>query len=407
MSGPRRRVLIASRLFPPEPGAAAYRLGALARALVARDLDVDVRTTRPPEGTPEPTDPAGVQVSRWPVLRDAGGNVRGYVQFASFDGPLALRLLLARRPDAVVVEPPPTTGAVVRLLTTVRRVPYLYYAGDVSSTAAEGIGVRAPVVAVLRRLEAWAMSGAATVLAVSDGVAEEVRRLTRGRVEVVVVGTGVDTDVFAPTGGPAHSSATLVYAGTMSEIQGAGVFVDAFAQVAAQFPQARLVMCGQGSEEAALRRRAGSLLGERVEFRGLLSGNEVAELLSGARAGLASLHPRMGYDYAFPTKMFATTGCGTPVVYAGPGPGRAMVEDHGLGWACDWDVGQVARAMTEALAAPAEPAEHARLRAWTVEHASQTSVAGRAAEAVREVVQVSARRGARGGRAAGGRRARG
>lgn len=403
----RPRVLFACRLFPPEPGAAAYRLGALAGALAAQGVDVDVRTTRPPAATARPTDPAGVRVSRWPVLRDAGGNVRGYVQFASFDGPLALRLLLAGRPEAVVVEPPPTTGAVVRLLTTLRRVPYLYYAGDVSSTAAEGIGVSAPLVAVLRRLEAWAMSGAATVLAVSDGVAEEVRRLTRGRVDVVVVGTGVDTDVFAPTAGPTASAATLVYAGTMSEIQGAGVFVDAFAQVAAQFPEAQLVMCGQGSEEAALRRRAGQLVGDRVEFRGLLPGNEVAALLTRARAGLASLHPQMGYDYAFPTKMFATTGCGTPVVYAGPGPGRAMVEDHGLGWACDWDVGQVARAMAQALAAPADPAERARLRAWTVEHASQTSVAGRAAEAVREVVEVSGRRGARGVRAARGRRARG
>jgi glycosyltransferase involved in cell wall biosynthesis len=406
MSVRRPRVLIASRLFPPEPGAAAYRLGALAGALAAQDVAVDVCTTRPPAGSQEPTDRAGVLVSRWPVLRDAGGNVRGYVQFASFDGPLALRLLLAHRPDAVVVEPPPTTGAVVRLVTTLRRVPYLYYAGDVSSTAAEGIGVRAPVVALLRRLEAWAMSGAETVLAVSDGVAEEVRRLTRGRVDVVVVGTGVDTGVFAPTGSPG-SAATLVYAGTMSEIQGAGVFVDAFARVAAQFPGARLVMCGQGSEEAALRQRAASLVGDRVEFRGLLPGDEVAGLLTAARAGLASLHPQMGYDYAYPTKMFATTGCGTPVVYAGPGPGREMVEDHGLGWACDWDVEQVAQAMTDALATPPEEATRARLRAWTVEHASQTSVAGRAAEAVHQVIEVSDRRGARGGRAPRGRRAPG
>ena len=96
MSGRTRpgpvRAAIASRLFPPESGAAAYRLGALAKALADRRAEVDVITTRPPHGL-VPADPPGVRAFRWPVLRDAGGNVRGYVQFASFDGPLLLSLI--------------------------------------------------------------------------------------------------------------------------------------------------------------------------------------------------------------------------------------------------------------------------------------------------------------------------
>ncbi len=373
------RVLVASRLFPPEPGAAAYRLGALARWLGTHDASVEVLTTRPPssrDGSAAEADPTGVHVSRWPVLRDEGGNVRGYVQFASFDGPLLWRLLMARRPQVVVVEPPPTTGTVVRLVTMLRRIPYVYYAGDVSSTAARGIGVPGPVVAVLARVEAWAMSGAVAVLAVSQGVADEAARLTRGRVPVTVVGTGVDTEVFAPP--PTVTTTThptLVYAGTMSEIQGAGVFVDAFATIAQEHPTARLVMCGQGSEQDELRRRAETMARGRVEFRGMLSGHEVSGLMAAAWAGLASLHPGVGYDYAFPTKMFATTACGTPVLYAGPGPGRAMVTSHDLGWACDWDVAQVADLMRRALVAPPRPDDRARLRRWTEANASQTSVA--------------------------------
>jgi glycosyltransferase involved in cell wall biosynthesis len=398
------RVLIASRLFPPEPGAAAYRLGALARALGEQGVEVDVLTTRPPERSGPAQDPPGVRVLRWPVLRDPGGNVRGYVQFASFDGPLVWRLLTCRRPDVVVVEPPPTTGTVVRLVTTLRRVPYVYYAGDVSSTAARGIGVPAPVVAVLRRVEAWAMSGAARVLAVSQGVATEVESLTRGRVPVTVVGTGVDTSVFSPPAGAVTTpEPTVAYAGTMSEIQGAGVFVDAFARVADEFPTARLVICGQGSEEQALRVRAEQQTPGRVEFRGMLGGTEVAEVLGTAWAGLASLHPGVGYDYAFPTKMFATTASGSPVVYAGPGPGRAMVVEHDLGWTCDWDVAQTAGALRAALVQPPTRTRRKALRRWTLENASQSSVAAVAAEAV---LAVSGGRGARGGRARVGRRAR-
>ena len=148
---PTSRVVIATRLFPPEPGAAAYRLGALARTLGARGARVDVLTTRPPAASGAPKDLSGVRVHRWPVLRDAGGNVRGYIQFASFDGPLAFRLLATPRPGAVVVEPPPTTGTVVRLVTALRRVPYVYYAGDVSSTAARA--------SIRCRCVAWALSG--------------------------------------------------------------------------------------------------------------------------------------------------------------------------------------------------------------------------------------------------------
>ena len=381
----RLRVAVASRLFPPEAGAAAYRLGALTRALTDRGAEVDVATTRPPHGQ-VPSDPPGVHVSRWPVLRDAGGNVRGYVQFASFDGPLLVRLLARRRPDVVVVEPPPTTGTVVRLACAVLRVPYVYYAGDVSSTAAQGIGVAPWVVRVLRRVERFAMGGAVEVLAVSEGVAQEVRRLTRDRVPVTVVGTGVDTDLFAPvadvTGPTASDPPTIVYAGTMSELHGASVFVEAFARIADEVPEARLVVFGQGTEEEELRALATRLVPGRVDFRGVVPGSVVARAMSSARAGLASLHPHVGYDYAFPTKMFAATACGAPVVYAGPGPGAAMVAQHGLGWACRWDVDDVADALRSALAAPPTPKERERLTAWTVEHASQRAVAAVAADVV-------------------------
>lgn len=394
-AGAGLRVVLVSRLFPPEPGAAAFRLGALVRALARRDHDVRVITTRPPShlrgGGPTPP---GVRVSRWPVLRDRGGNVRGYVQYASFDVPAFVRLLVAERPDVVVVEPPPTTGVVVRVVCALRRVPYVYYAGDVSTTAAAGIGAAAPVVAVLRRVERWVLRGATSVLAVSAGVASDIRDIA-GDVPTTVVGTGVDTDIFTPRQVAARQVAsrqTFVYAGTMSELQGAEVFVRAFAQICGSHPGVDLVMYGQGAEREQIEQVATQLAPGRVHFRGVVSGDEVAEALSGAVAGLASLHPRRGYDFAFPTKMFAVTACGCRVIYAGPGPGRAMVEDNALGWACDWDSDAVAEAMRSALATPGSAQETARIAAWTQENASQATVAASAADTV---VTAAARRGTR------------
>jgi glycosyltransferase involved in cell wall biosynthesis len=386
------RVTIAARLFPPEPGAAAFRLGALAGMLADQSARVLVVTTGPPPSTRRlHWQYPGVALSRWPVLRDEGGNVRGYLQFASFDGPLFFRLVFGRRSDVVVVEPPPTTGLSVRLACAIRRTPDVYYAGDVSSTAAAGIGVSPRVVSVLRRVERWAMRGAARVLAVSEGVAEEVARLTGMPERVTVVGTGIDTDIFRPQPVPEEPAPTLLYAGTMSELHGAEIFVRAFGEVATEHPRAKLVMYGQGTEVPTMKVLAAQVAPGQVEIPGTVGGPAVAAALSSARAGLASLHPAKGYDYAFPTKMFAATACGAPVIYAGPGPGNAMVAEHRLGWACRWGVSEVAQAMRDALAHPWPPAERARLVAWTEEHASQHAAAAAASCAILAVAQDSAR----------------
>ncbi len=84
--------------------------------------------------------------------------------------------------------------------------------------------------------------------------------------------------------------------------------------------------------------------------------------------------------------MFASTASGTPVVYAGPGPGRAMVTEHDLGWAGDWEPEAAAEQLRQALSARPDEGTRDRLVAWTREHASQRAVAGAAAATVHEVL---------------------
>ena len=115
-SGRADGVLLATRIHLPEAAAASFRLDSVEKALVADGMAVRVLTSRAPADAPQgEPDPEGVEVSRWPVLRDSSGYLRGYVPYLSFDLPLALRLLMAPRPEAILVEPPPTTGAVVRV----------------------------------------------------------------------------------------------------------------------------------------------------------------------------------------------------------------------------------------------------------------------------------------------------
>ncbi|MDF0514634.1 glycosyltransferase family 4 protein [Agromyces sp. H3Y2-19a] len=385
------RVVITSRIFAPEPAAAAYRLAALAGALARSGAEVTVLTTRPPAGTApeaagwraaEADDAAGaVRVRRAPVLRDASGQVRGYLQYLSFDVPLAFRLLFSRAADVVVTEPPPTTGFVVRVVCALRRRPYVYYAADIWSDAAESTGAPGFVVRAVRSLERRALRRARHVVAVTDGVADRVRALA-GHDRVTVVRNGIDTRVFSPDGPTVEGPPTAVYAGTTSEWQGADVFVRAWPAVTATIPDAKLVFLGQGSAWDDLRELAEEVAPGAVEFHDLVPPAEAATRLRSAGAGLVSLKPGQGYDFAFPTKVYAALGCGTPVVYAGPGAAAEVIDRGDLGRAVDYDTDAVASAVVEVLRR--EPgADAERLAAWTARHASISSAAKSAADVVR------------------------
>ncbi len=375
------KVIVASRLYSPEAGAAAYRLAAVVSALEATGYETEVLTTRPRDGT---RSSGGVR--RWPVLRDKTGAVRGYLQYASFDIPLFFRLLIVRRPGVVIVEPPPTTGVVCRIVCGIRRIPYLYFSADVLSRAAGGARVNPLVLRMLEVVEGWVLRGAAEILAVSDGVKSEVVELGATPEKVTVVGTGIDTEKFLRAGDSADVDYPFfVYAGTMSEVHGASVFVDAFVRIAEVNPTARLMMFGQGVEVAALKRTARTLGPGRIEFPGLVSGEEVARWLREATAGLASVRPDRGYDFAYATKAFASISCGSPVIYAGVGPVASLVENNDLGWAVRWDVDEVAAAMTQALGGHPSAATRERLSEWVVHNHSLIAVASRVVSVVDEL----------------------
>ena len=386
----RRRVVLATRIFAPEAAAATFRLGALVRAL-AGQAEVRVLTAAPPlhlRGRQTPDD-GKVHVSRWPVLRDATGYVRGYLPYLSFDLPLALRLLTEPRPDVVVVEPPPTTGAVVRTVGALRRIPYVYYAADVWSDATASMGAPAVVVSAMRAVESYALRGARDVIAVSDGVADRVRSLlgAASGVTVHVVPNGIDTDVFSPVGErhpEAPETPYLVYAGTASEWQGAEVFAEAMREVVAAEPGARLVFLGQGSSWPALQRLRDELPAGAIELRPLVPPQEAAAWLRGAAAALVSVRPGVGYDFAYPTKVIAALATGVPVIFAGPGPAADDVREHGLGEAVAHDPAPVATAMLSAVrrAGGSSAAEREQRITWVRERRSLTATGAAAAAVV-------------------------
>lgn len=309
------------------------------------------------------------------------GAVRGYLQYASFDLPLFFRLLFAPRADVVIVEPPPTTGFVSRIACWIRRTPYVYFSADVTSAAVRGIGVSRAVVAVVTALEQFSLRGAAAILAISDQIRDEVLKLGAIERQVTVVGTGIDTDIFTPQGDkPTPGSPYFVYAGMMSEFQGAHVFVEAFETVHRVNPDVRMIMFGGGVDVDDLKSRS-SFSNGRIEFLGSVPPADVAVWMRSATASLASIRPDQGYDFAFPTKALASISCGVPVIYAGPGPLAKLIPDNELGWATPWNADAVAAAMLEALDAD-DLSPNWKLVNWVESNYSLRAMSARAATAI-------------------------
>ncbi len=382
------KVAVASRLFTPEVGAASFRLQALVDGLVAQGADVSVVTTRPPKGSPGFT--ASYRLSRWPVLRDAGGNVRGYVQYMSFDVPVFFRLLFTDA-DVVVSEPPPTTGVVVAVSSALRRRPFVYYAADIWTEALAATAVPGFVVRVMRAAEGFALRRASKVIAISEAVADKVRHFGVPGDRVAVVGNGIDTSVFGVTGQAAGERAPyFVYTGTMSEWQGADVFIRALPAVLAEHPRASIRFFGQGADEAHLKELAAETAPDHVHFGGVIPPAEAARWIRGAAAALVSIKPGQGYDFAKPTKIYAAAGCGTPVIFAGGGEGAALVAGNGLGEAPGYDADTVAEAMLRLLAAEScgnDDDGRAARAAWVQQHASLATSGQHAAREVLAAVK--------------------
>ena len=386
------RALIASRLFPPEVSAGAFRLGALAASLRERG-GVTVLTTRPPQHAPVRADHPGVDIRRWPVLRDRGGNVRGYIQYMSYDVPLLFRLLFARF-DVLVAESPPTTGLVAALVAALRRRPLVYYAADVWTDGVISMGAPTPVIAVMRWMERTVLRRAAAIISVSDEVTERLLLLGADSARIATVGNGIDTRVFTPAAPlPEGAGRYFVYTGTMSEWQRPDVFIRAFERLAAEYPDVRIRFFGQGAVESELRELSDRIVPGRVDFGGVVSPSLSASWIRGAVASLVSIVPGIGYDFARPTKTYAAAAVGTPVLFAGPETGSRLVRDAELGVAVDFDVDSVEAGMRELLICFEDGRSEARREAraaWAREHVSLDAVADRVAEVVSQVAESGA-----------------
>lgn len=113
----------------------------------------------------------------------------------------------------------------------------------------------------------------------------------------------------ALTGIPYMQRDYIAYIGGITRIRGIVELVKAMHQV-----DCKLVLAGDFESEALLEECKALSGWQKIDYRGFVSREQSAEILSGALAGLVTFYPMPNHTEALPNKMFEYAAAGVPVI---------------------------------------------------------------------------------------------
>lgn len=357
------RILIVSNTYPPADisgvGALVYEL---AHQLGAQGHGVVVLTRKAPAGDPYAVGTEGPKLlypllAGWRYLRLLRGGGFDLVHVHESDGflvVLLLRLLRLFGGRARLVSTLQVSYRQERLVVRPVRAAGPLDDGRVLSvpTAGERVfaWVRAPLHALLGRLTCRLSDALVSVSRVTAGELEA----DYGARGVRVIYNGIRAADLEEAGrrraaGPERSP-TVLYVGRLRTRKAVAVLLEAFAKVLRQLPSARLVVVGDGEQQAALEKRRRELgFGEEVTFTGALPRQRLLEVYQAADVYcLPSLYE------GFPVAILEAMAAALPVVATRvsgipeaviPGETGELVEPE--------DVAALAAALAGLLADPA------------------------------------------------------
>ncbi|MBA3405614.1 MAG: glycosyltransferase family 4 protein [Gemmatimonadaceae bacterium] len=334
------RILILTQYYPPEVGAAQFRLSAFASELHRAGHEVDVVTALPnyPEGRLDPADRltpmrreliGGIGVTRMWLYPATGAGTRRLASYVSFAATGLVGAIAGQRPDVVFVESPPLFLGPAGWLAAKRfGAAFVLNVSDLwpDSVRALGLMQDGPLLRAAERLEGWLYRRAEAVTAVTDGIRDRLLSI-KGVPEkrVLFLPNGIDTQTFQsvelvrrPNGG----RTTILFTGNHGYAQGLDVILNAATIV----QNVDFVLVGSGSEKSRLEKMAADRDLTNVHFLPPMSPGEVAGLYASATAGIVSLRDSPLMQGARPAKMLAIMACARPVLYSGAGEGAALID---------------------------------------------------------------------------------
>ena len=208
---------------------------------------------------------------------------------------------------------------------------------------------------------------------------------------------GVPDKIFASA--QAHQtpiqSGQIVYIGTLAAVRRMHVLIEAFAVVHARFPDARLVIVGDGDapwERVALEQQAQQLgLDQIICFTGFLPIEQAWEIAAAAQCCVSPIYPTPVLNAGSPTKLVEYMALGRPVVCNDHNEQSEIVKESGAGLCVPWGVKEFAEAMIWMLEHPEEAeAMGAKGPAWVEAHRTYPIIAENVWRKYQEILQGTA-----------------
>ena len=229
--------------------------------------------------------------------------------------------------------------------------------------------------AVMQAAARLALSRADAIRAVSEATLRQLRRYAPVTSSFVFP-AWTDLEVFARAGGrqTAAEARYILYCGLVTYAKGTHHLIAAFARIARDFPDVRLVVVGEWDNpeyEGALKRIAETAgLAGRIAFTGRLPQEEVAAWMAGAQAFVLASHSE-----GMPRVLLEAMAAGAPVIASNVGGVPELVEDGVSGFLVPpGDEALLSNRMRWVLEHAKEAAEMAeRARALVMEHYSVES----------------------------------
>ncbi len=261
-----------------------------------------------------------------------GQRVRAFLEFYRRAWTTGKRL---PKPEIIYASStPPTVGELGRRLSSRWKVPFVFETVDVWPDVPIGMGMLRN--GLLRR---WLdrrtnkiYAAAAAVVALSDGMKDQILRhgVPRNKVHVCYNGTNLEAFPFVARAVRAHTH--VIYTGTVGRANGAGVIVQVCKRLQALGrDDIQFTILGGGNDLDNVQRLAAELLVTNLKFVQTVPKELVADFLASADIGVVTFAPFPVLEANSANKFYDYLASGLPVVINYQGWQARYLEEYACG----------------------------------------------------------------------------
>ncbi len=331
----KKVLLITSNFYPEETGISVYSTD-LAVNVLASKYDVSVVTTLPhypwwhiPQQfshiQPGTSRVKGIRIFRLkhyvPKKSTAIGRARMEMSFWR-QGKKLCRSLESEKLDLVIaIMPLVSSGLIARHISKKLKIGGIVIFQDLSALGARQAGLSSSkaLSSIARFLESRASKWAAKIVVVSRAMIPEVKKLTRGKVPILIIHNySVVNPMYVSLNeardhlGMEQEQFIILHSGNMGHKQDLQNVVEA-AKHLKDNKEVKFLLVGHGNQEAWLKREIHNL--ENIEIQPLVSAVDFPRLLSSANILLLNESAKLR-EMSLPSKLTSYLSAGRPVLAA-------------------------------------------------------------------------------------------